>query len=127
MINSLVCSSGNCIAESALNKSSGPLLEANWGDTFEITVENNLFDPAEGTLLHWHGLFQHSTPWYDGVPAVDMCPIAPGRSFKYRFKADVYGTSWWHSHYDAQYVDGLWGPMVIYGSVTLHQYHCTHN
>lgn len=33
----------------------------------------------------------------------------------YRFKADLYGTSWYHSHYSAQYAGGLLGPMIIYG------------
>lgn len=69
----------------------GPTLEANWGDYFEIVV-NNMMD--EGTSLHWHGLLQKATPWMDGVPSVQQCPIAPGTSFTYRFKADLYGTSW---------------------------------
>lgn len=43
------------------------------------------------------------------------CPIAPGSSFTYTFKADLYGTSWYHSHYSAQYAGGLLGPMVIHG------------
>lgn len=34
---------------------------------------------------------------------------------RYRFKADLYGTSWYHSHYSAQYAGGLLGPMIIYG------------
>jgi len=34
---------------------------------------------------------------------------------RYRFKADVYGTGWYHSHYSAQYLSGVAGPMVIYG------------
>ncbi|MCJ1311797.1 hypothetical protein MMC25_005470 [Agyrium rufum] len=91
------------------------MIEANWGDTFQITVTNQITGPEEGTILHWHGLLQHGTPWFDGVPAVDTCPIAPGKSFTYTFKADLYGTSWWHSHYSAQYADGLFGPMIIYG------------
>lgn len=33
----------------------GPLLEANWGDIFEITVHNDISSPGEGTTLHWHG------------------------------------------------------------------------
>ena len=33
----------------------------------------------------------------------------------YRFKADLYGTSWYHSHYSAQYAGGLLGPMIIHG------------
>ena len=33
----------------------------------------------------------------------------------YAFLADVYGTSWYHSHYSAQYAGGLSGPMIIHG------------
>jgi FtsP/CotA-like multicopper oxidase with cupredoxin domain len=69
----------------------------------------------EGTTLHWHGLTQVKTPWFDGVPGVSQCPISPGKSFTYSFQADQYGTSWYHSHYSGQYSDGLYGPMVIYG------------
>lgn len=55
------------------------------------------------------------TPWFDGVPGVSQCPIAPGSSFTHRFRATVYGTSWWHSHYSAQYTAGVFGPLIIYG------------
>jgi len=99
----------------------GPAIEANWGDTFEITVRNNITSPSEGTAIHWHGLLHKGAPWYDGVPSVDICPIAPGESFKYVFRADSYGTSWWHSHYSAQLVDGVWGPMIIRGYVNEQQ------
>jgi FtsP/CotA-like multicopper oxidase with cupredoxin domain len=34
---------------------------------------------------------------------------------RYRFRADIYGTSWYHSHYSGQYLDGAFGPLVIYG------------
>lgn len=93
----------------------GPLIEANWGDWIEVTVTNAL--ASEGTALHWHGLLQRATPYMDGVPGVQMCPIAPGNTFTYLFQADLYGTSWWHSHYSAQYAGGLFGPMVIHGPV----------
>ena len=33
----------------------------------------------------------------------------------YRFQADLYGSSWYHSHYSAQYTDGVYGPMVVHG------------
>ena len=92
-----------------------PLLEANWGDTFRITVKNRITDPPEGTSMHWHGLLQRNTSWFDGVPSVGQCPIAPGQDFDYTFQAGLYGTSWYHSHYSAQYADGLFGPMVIHG------------
>lgn len=54
-------------------------------------------------------ILQRATPWYDGVPSVQQCPIAPGKSYTYQFKADLYGTSWYHSHYSAQYAGGLLG------------------
>jgi FtsP/CotA-like multicopper oxidase with cupredoxin domain len=90
----------------------GPTIEANWGDWIEVVVHNEL---DEGTSLHYHGLLQTATPWYDGVPGVQQCPIAPGSTFTYRFRADLYGSSWWHSHYSAQYAAGVFGPMIVYG------------
>ncbi|KAL8685364.1 MAG: hypothetical protein Q9218_007808 [Villophora microphyllina] len=85
------------------------------GDTFQINVHNQITGPEEGTALHWHGILQRATPWFDGVPAVQQCPIAPGKSLTYTFKADLFGTSWYHSHYSAQYAAGLLGPMIIHG------------
>ena len=96
----------------------GPTIEANWGDTITVTVNNDITGPEEGTSFHWHGLLQSHTPWEDGVPAVSQCPIAPGKSLTYSFKADLYGTSWYHSHYSAQYAGGLIGPMIIHGPNT---------
>jgi FtsP/CotA-like multicopper oxidase with cupredoxin domain len=51
----------------------------------------------------------------DGVSGITQCPIAPGESFTYRWRASTYGSSWWHGHHALQYGGGLWGPMVIYG------------
>ncbi|KAF2839016.1 multicopper oxidase [Patellaria atrata CBS 101060] len=97
----------------------GPLIEANWGDTIQVTVHNNLGEEEEGTSMHWHGLTQKESQWFDGVPGVTQCPIAPNKKMTYSFKADMYGTSWYHSHYSAQYADGIFGPMVIYGPSAL--------
>ncbi|KIY01810.1 uncharacterized protein Z520_01948 [Fonsecaea multimorphosa CBS 102226] len=93
----------------------GPTIEANWGDTIQVTVTNNITDPEEGTSLHWHGLLQTGTPYEDGVPGITQCPIAPGQTFTYSFNADLYGTSWYHAHYSAQYADGVFGAMIIHG------------
>ncbi|MCJ1344383.1 hypothetical protein MMC31_002586, partial [Peltigera leucophlebia] len=92
-----------------------PTIEANWGDTIQVTVHNQITNPEEGTSLHWHGILQRETPWFDGVPAVQQCPIPPGKSLNYTFKADLYGTTWYHSHYSAQYAGGLFGPLIIHG------------
>ncbi|UPL01463.1 hypothetical protein LCI18_012397 [Fusarium solani-melongenae] len=91
----------------------GPTIEANWGDTIQVTVTNDIED--EGLALHWHGIQQKKTPWEDGVPGISQCPIPPGKTFTYQFVADLYGTTWYHSHYSAQYSAGLFGPLIIHG------------
>lgn len=68
------------------------------GDWIKFEVTNELTD--EGTTLHAHGLFQKDTPAYDGVPAVAQCPISPnGGTYEMLFRADRYGTSWYHSKF----------------------------
>lgn len=73
----------------------GPLIEANYGDWIEVQVTNEL--ASEGTTFHMHGFFQNETPFMDGVPAVSMCPIVPQDTFTFLFRADHFGTSWYHS------------------------------
>lgn len=55
----------------------------------------------------------------DGTGGLTECPIAPGGSKTYKWKATQYGTSWWHSHYSVQYGDGVYGPIVIHGPSTM--------
>ncbi|KAB2581169.1 putative laccase-1 precursor protein [Lasiodiplodia theobromae] len=62
-----------------------------------------------------HGIRQNGTPHMDGTPSVSSCPIAPNDTFTYKFRADVYGTGWYHSHYSGQSAGGLVGPIVVYG------------
>lgn len=52
---------------------------------------------------------------HDGANGVTECPLAPGKSKTYRWRATQYGTSWYHSHFSAQYGNGVWGPIVING------------
>jgi hypothetical protein len=59
-----------------------------------------------------------NTNEYDGVPGVTQCPIAPGESYTYRFRATQYGSTWFHSHFSLQYSDGLYGPLIINGPAT---------
>ena len=42
-------------------------------------------------------------------------PTAPGDTTTYLFHATQYGTSWYHSHFSAQYGDGLAGAIIIDG------------
>ncbi|KAM0692130.1 hypothetical protein Q7P36_008331 [Cladosporium allicinum] len=91
----------------------GPLLEANYGDTIQVKVTNKLRD--EGTSMHWYGFLQTGTNQMDGVPGVTQCPIAPNATMTYAFRAELYGTAWYHTHYSSQYSSGASGPIVIYG------------
>lgn len=54
----------------------------------------------------------------DGTSGVTECPIPPGYSKTYTFRASNYGTSWYHSHYSVQYGDGVTGAIVINGPAT---------
>lgn len=44
--------------------------------------------------------------------------MAPGKSKTYTFKLTQHGTTWYHSHFSAQYGDGLLGALVINGPAT---------
>ncbi|KAI9686327.1 MAG: hypothetical protein M1822_003672 [Bathelium mastoideum] len=91
----------------------GPILEACWGDTIRVHVTNSI--GREGTTIHWHGIRQLNTTEMDGVNGVTQCPIAQNDTFTYQFLAQQYGHTWYHSHYQTQYSDGLMGGLVIYG------------
>ncbi|KAI0400497.1 multicopper oxidase [Xylaria palmicola] len=91
----------------------GPTIEADWGDTIVVHLRNSLEN--NGTSIHWHGLRQKGSPDQDGVASITQCPVAPGDSTTYTFKATQYGTTWYHSHYSLQAWNGLFGGIIIRG------------
>ncbi|KAE8441120.1 hypothetical protein EG329_005862 [Mollisiaceae sp. DMI_Dod_QoI] len=99
------------------NQFPGPVLTANWGDTFQITVVNKLRN--NGTSIHWHGIRQLNNNINDGANGITECPIPPGASKTYTFLAQQYGTSWYHSHTGVQYANGVTGSIVINGPASL--------
>ncbi|KAF2460474.1 laccase [Lineolata rhizophorae] len=98
------------------NQSPGPTIYADWGDTLQITVNNQL--QHNGTSIHWHGIRQYLSNLDDGTNGITECPIAPTDSKTYTFKCTQFGTAWYHSHYSAQYGDGITGGLVINGPTT---------
>lgn len=114
----------------------GPLIEANWGDNVIVHVTNGLQD--NGTTIHWHGLRQFRNNEMDGrlsehvplngtmltvivntgVPGTTQCPIPPGETMTYRWRATQYGSTWYHSHWSLQFSEGLYGPLIIHGPAT---------
>ncbi|KAI0912663.1 multicopper oxidase-domain-containing protein [Ustulina deusta] len=99
------------------NQYPGPTLQADWGDTLVVTVKNSL--RLNGTSFHWHGIRQLGTNIQDGTNGVTECPIPPGGTKTYTFKLTQYGTTWYHSHFSAQYGNGVFGPIVINGPASL--------
>ena len=92
----------------------GPTLRVPAGNRVQVTVINNIFDDA--SVVHWHGMQQRGTPYMDGVVGVTQCPISnsPGyNTMVYDFLPDRAGTFWYHGHYNGQYPDGLYGPLII--------------
>ncbi|KAI0125554.1 Cupredoxin [Xylariales sp. AK1849] len=91
----------------------GPLIQVNEGDTIIVDVLNMA---SNATAIHWHGIFQNGTAWMDGTAGVTQCPIASGKSFRYKFTAkDQAGTYFYHGHQGVQSLSGLVGPLVIHG------------
>lgn len=90
----------------------GPTIEANAGDRIVVNVTNKL---PNATAIHWHGLYQNGTNYYDGTHAVTQCGIPPGEWMVYNFTFDGYaGSTWWHAHADTQYTDGVVGALIVH-------------
>ncbi|KAI0160568.1 multicopper oxidase [Xylariaceae sp. FL1272] len=91
----------------------GPTIYADWGDTVVVHVHNAMTD--NGTSIHWHGIRQLQNSQHDGVASITQCPIAPGDSLTYTWRATQYGTTWYHSHFAVQAWNGVVGGIVIHG------------
>ncbi|PIA33364.1 hypothetical protein AQUCO_04100052v1 [Aquilegia coerulea] len=92
-------------------RSPGPTILAQQGDTIIVDVKNSLH--TENIAIHWHGIRQIGTPWYDGTEGVTQCPILPGETFTYKFVVDKPGTFLYHGHYGMQRTDGLYGSIRV--------------
>ena len=89
----------------------GPTLVVHEGQLVIANVVNRLV--TDSITIHWHGIHMRNTPWMDGAVQVTQCPLNPGESFRYYFRADSPGTFWYHSHRIVQRIDGLFGALII--------------
>ncbi|KAK3595588.1 hypothetical protein CHS0354_009545 [Potamilus streckersoni] len=94
------------------NSMPGPPIIVYEGQQVIVHVKNKL--KSDSVTIHWHGLHQTGTPWMDGVPFVTQCPILPGQTFTYTFKAEPKGTFWYHSHMASQRTMGAFGAFIIH-------------
>lgn len=88
----------------------GPSIQVCENDRVVIDVENHM-EGMELTI-HWHGIWQRGTQYYDGVPFVTQCPIQQGNTFRYQWTGNA-GTHFWHAHTGLQKLDGLYGSIVV--------------
>jgi FtsP/CotA-like multicopper oxidase with cupredoxin domain len=93
-----------------------------------VTIINELGDDIQ--TMHWHGIDQRHTCFNDGSVTLTQCPIntkIPGTntlvsplskitSMTYLFQPTREGTYWYHGHYNEQYVDGQYGPLIVQDS-----------
>jgi FtsP/CotA-like multicopper oxidase with cupredoxin domain len=88
----------------------GPTLRLRRGEELRVRLVNDL---PEGTVVHWHGVRVPNA--MDGVPHLTQPPIAPGKSFDYRFRVPDAGTFWYHSHLysSEQLARGLYGALIV--------------
>ncbi|EOD46054.1 putative multicopper oxidase protein [Neofusicoccum parvum UCRNP2] len=96
----------------------GPTIEADWGDTVVVHVTNSLMSNQNGTSIHFHGIRQNYTNQNDGVVSITQCPTAPGENYTYTWRAEAYGTTWYHSHFALQAWEGVFGGIKINGPAT---------
>ncbi|XP_073980604.1 uncharacterized protein [Rhodnius prolixus] len=89
----------------------GPSIQVCQGDKIVVDLKNHL--PSDSASIHWHGMRQKGTQYYDGIPLITQCPIGPGETFRYQFYAEDAGTFFYHSHSGFQKQDGPMGPLII--------------
>ncbi|XP_044469752.1 L-ascorbate oxidase-like [Mangifera indica] len=89
----------------------GRTIVAEQNDTIIVELKNSLL--TENVAVHWHGIRQIGTPWFDGTEGVTQCPILPGQTFTYEFVVDRPGTYLYHAHYGMQREAGLYGSIRV--------------
>ncbi|GMN42878.1 hypothetical protein TIFTF001_012087 [Ficus carica] len=89
----------------------GPVVHAQEGDRIVVNVTNAT--PFNITI-HWHGVRQILSCWYDGPSYITQCPIQSGQSFTYEFTmAKQKGTFFWHAHVS-------WLRATVYGALIVY-------
>ncbi|KAF2764148.1 putative multicopper oxidase, type 1 [Teratosphaeria nubilosa] len=89
----------------------GPAIEVDEGDTLRVNVCNNGFSEA---TMHWHGIYQSSAYWNDGVPGVTQWPLEPRNCYTYEMKLqNQTGIYFYHGHFGPAFADGQRGPLWI--------------
>ncbi|KAF5446895.1 hypothetical protein F2P56_032491 [Juglans regia] len=88
----------------------GPRVFAREGDRLVVKVVNHV---PNNITIHWHGIRQLRSGWFDGPSYITQCPIQTGQSYVYNFTiVGQRGTLFWHAHIS-------WLRATVYGSLII--------
>ncbi|XP_040994015.1 laccase-2 [Juglans microcarpa x Juglans regia] len=88
----------------------GPRVIAREGDRLVVKVVNHV---PNNISIHWHGIRQLRSGWFDGPSYITQCPIQTGQSYVYNFTiVGQRGTLWWHAHISWLRAT-VYGPLII--------------
>ncbi|XP_012139840.2 uncharacterized protein LOC100881736 [Megachile rotundata] len=108
------CITGNGVERMALvvnRMLPGPSIQVCINDYVVIDVVNKIKEDA--VTVHWHGVYQKGTQYYDGVPDLTQCSILYGKTFRYQFPVQNGGTHFWHAHTGLNKMDGVFGSFIV--------------
>ncbi|TYH95801.1 hypothetical protein ES332_A12G132000v1 [Gossypium tomentosum] len=89
----------------------GPIVYAQEDDRIIVKVTNET--PYNATI-HWQGVRQKLSCWFDGPSYITQCPIQAGASFTYEFTlVQQKGTFFWHAHVS-------WLRATVYGAIVVY-------
>ncbi|KAH7926675.1 hypothetical protein BV22DRAFT_1032673 [Leucogyrophana mollusca] len=103
-----------CLQHTRLSNShfTGPQMRVPYASHVRNKVTNMI--PSHGSSIHWHGLINNGTPWFDGFASQNQCGIPTNQSFLYQYETKLQsGTAWWHAHFADENADGIFGPLII--------------
>ena len=69
----------------------GPPIVVYVDQIVKVHIRNMLL--SDSTTIHFHGLHQKETPYFDGMPYITQCPIAAGQTFTHEFKVGKFTLS----------------------------------
>ncbi|KAB1225918.1 Laccase-17 [Morella rubra] len=88
----------------------GPRIVAREGDRLVVKVVNLV---PNNITIHWHGIRQLRSGWFDGPAYITQCPIQTGQSYVYNFTiVGQRGTLFWHAHISWLRAT-VYGPLII--------------
>jgi laccase len=89
----------------------GPVIYAEEDDRIIVKVTN---ETPHNITIHWHGVRQILSCWFDGPSYITQCPIRSGQSFTYEFTmVKQKGTFFYHAHVS-------WLRATVYGGLIVY-------